>query len=234
MMDFPIHLLEENGITLDDTAKSRFNIYANYLIEENEKMNLTAITEPEEVVIKHFLDCALFFKYCDLPIGVSLADIGSGAGLPAMVLGILRPDLKITMIDSLNKRVEFLNRLNQKLDLSHKAVHLRAEEAGNNPEFREAFDFVTARAVARMSVLSEYCLPLVKKGGKFIALKGPAAEEELRDAENAITILGGITENVFTYSLPSSDARSIIEIKKISQTPPKYPRLHTKISKKPL
>lgn len=234
MTDFPVELLSKNGIELTPEAAERFNVYGNYLLEENEKINLTAITDPEEVVVKHFLDCALFLKYVDLPAGAAVADIGSGAGFPSMVLKILRPDIELTMIDSLNKRIEFLKRLSDKLRLETEAIHFRAEDAGHQESLRESFDFVTARAVARMSVLSEYCLPLVKKGGMFVAMKGPAAEEELADSKNALGILCGEINDVFSYFLPSGDARSIITVKKISQTPPKYPRQHTKITKKPL
>lgn len=226
-------LLDADGISYDDVALGRFKTYAEYLVSENEKMNLTAITEPEEIAVKHFFDCSLLFKYVNFPESCTVADVGSGAGFPGLVLKILRPDIKITLFDSLGKRVDFLKRVADLLSLDVNAVHIRAEDAGNDGEYRENFDIVTARAVARMSVLSEYCLPLVRLGGKFCALKGSAGKDEAKDSLNAVKILGGAPPQVSQYSL-LGDGRTVIICEKISQTPSKYPRMQSKISKKPL
>ncbi len=227
-------LFSSAGIELSPDAAEKLCIYAEYLVEENQKINLTAITEENEIAEKHFLDCALLLSQIDLKPGASVADVGSGAGFPGMVLKIIRPDLSVTLLDSLGKRVAFLERLSQKLGISVSAVHIRAEEAGQNPLYREQFDMVTARAVARLSLLSEYCLPLVRQGGVFAAMKGPAAEEEAYEAESAIKLLGGKLKSFVNYSLPSGDTRATVLIEKSSQTPPKYPRPSGKITKKPL
>ena len=238
MIDFPIDKLLpfcEDFITLNDEQKEKLNLYGNLLLEWNEKINLTAITEPEEVVFKHFLDCIYFFKGVDVPENSSLIDVGTGAGFPGIVLKIMREDIELTLLDSLNKRVNFLNEVIEKLGLKNaRAIHLRAEEGGNKKELREQFDFATARAVASLNVLSEYCLPFVKKGGSFVSLKGPAGIEELQNAENAIKLLGGGSSEVFPIEDEKIGKRTIIKIKKISQTLPKYPRNSAKISKQPL
>ncbi len=229
-----IALFSSAGIELSNDAADKLCVYAEYLVEENNKINLTAITEEAEIAEKHFLDCALLLSQVDLKDGAKVADVGSGAGFPGMVLKIVRPDINITLLDSLGKRVAFLERLAEKLGIEVTAVHIRAEDAGQNPIYREQFDMVTARAVARLSLLSEYCLPLAKQGGIFAAMKGPAAENEANDADNALKILGGKIEKFIDYSLPSGDARATVLIKKSSQTPPKYPRPSAKIAKKPL
>lgn len=215
-------------------ATKRFCDYGNFLIAENEKMNLTAITEPDEIVFKHFLDCAMLLPVISPEHGASIADVGSGAGFPGMVIKILRPDLKLTMFDGLNKRVGFLNRLSDELGLEADAIHMRAEDAGKSQKYRESFSIATARAVARLNTLSEYCLPLVSPGGVFAAMKGPSAEEEAIEAESAFKILGGEKIRIKTDSLPDGSTRCFVLVKKISQTPPKYPRLAAKISKQPL
>ena len=237
-MKYPIELmlprLEEAGILVTNEAKDRLNTYANMLIEWNEKINLTAITEPEEVVIKHFLDCALLLKYVKLEKGATVIDVGTGAGFPGMVLKILRPDIKLTLLDGLNKRLVFLNEVLKELSLEADTVHLRAEEAGKNPLYREKFDLVTARAVAKLNTLYEYCLPLVKKGGTFCSMKGPSAADEIAEAKRAASILGGSDASLFEETLTGEEKRAFIITKKISQTPPKYPRISAKISKQPL
>ncbi|MEE0928990.1 MAG: 16S rRNA (guanine(527)-N(7))-methyltransferase RsmG, partial [Acutalibacteraceae bacterium] len=163
-MNYPIELmlptLEEKGIALNREAAERLDKYAALLVEWNEKMNLTAITDPEGIVIKHFLDSALLLSQVNIPQGAKVVDVGTGAGFPGMVLKILRPDLDITLMDGLNKRLTFLNEVARELALDVKTVHLRAEEAGKNPNYREKFDIVTARAVAELRTLYEYCLPL--------------------------------------------------------------------------
>ncbi len=237
-MNYPLELmlpaLEQKGIKVDDTALSRLDSYARLLVEWNEKINLTAITDPEGIVIKHFLDCALLLDKVDLPDGARVVDVGTGAGFPGMVLKILRPDIKLTLMDGLNKRLVFLNEVLGQLGLEADTVHLRAEEAGKKPEFREKFDLVTARAVAQLNTLYEYCLPLSKVGGVFCAMKGPSAAEELKNAGKAAAILGGSKGIIDTETLTGEEVRTFVITKKISQTPPKYPRVSAKISKQPL
>lgn len=237
-MKYPLELmlprLEEAGIPVDSEALSRLNTYANMLAQWNEKINLTAITEPEEIVIKHFLDCALLLTAVKLEKGAKVIDVGTGAGFPGMVLKILRPDIELTLLDGLNKRLVFLDAVLKELSLEATTVHMRAEEAGKNPLYREKYDLVTARAVARLNTLYEYCLPLCKIGGVFCSMKGPSAKEETHEAKRAATLLGGSTASVFEETLTGKEKRAFVILKKISQTPPKYPRISAKISKQPL
>ncbi len=237
-MTFPLELLtrrlDECGIAYNDEAISRLDRYAALLVEWNEKMNLTAITDPEGIVIKHFLDCALLLKQVNIPEGASVIDVGTGAGFPGMVLKILRPDIKLTLLDGLNKRLTFLNEVAKSLGLEVTTTHIRAEEAGKNPLYREKFDLVTARAVAELRVLYEYCLPLCRVGGTFCSMKGPSAEEELKNAVKAKGLLGGGKAEITTETLTGEEVRTFVITKKISQTPPKYPRISAKISKQPL
>ncbi len=238
MIDFKtenlIPLCEDFGFTLEKTACEQLNIYGNLLLEWNEKINLTAITEPEAVLYKHFYDCILPFKHFNPKKEASLIDVGTGAGFPSMVMKIVRPDLKVCMLDSLNKRILFLNEVLSQIGLTAETVHSRAEDGGRNLKYREKFDYATARAVANLPCLSEYCLPFVKKGGSFIALKGPSGSEEADAAKNAIKLLGGGETKIICENLRDDEQRTLIFIKKISQTPPKYPRISTKISKQPL
>lgn len=235
---YPLELMTapllEKGITVDDTAKERLVKYADLLREWNEKINLTAITDPEGIIVKHFLDSALLLTETEVPEGAKIVDVGTGAGFPGMVLKILRPDLDVTLMDGLNKRLVFLNEVAARLGLEVKTVHLRAEEAGKKPEFREKFDLVTARAVAELRTLYEYCLPLVRVGGIFCAMKGPSAAEEMKNAGKAAGILGGGKAKISTSTLTGEEVRTFVTTKKISQTPPKYPRASGKISKQPL
>lgn len=211
-----------------------FDRYAGLLAEWNQKINLTAILEPEEICIKHFLDSVLLLSAAEPEAGASLIDVGTGAGFPSVPCKILRPDLRLTLLDSLNKRVRFLQLLSQELGQENVAVHGRAEELGRKAEYREQFDLATARAVAHLRELAEYCLPFVKPGGCFAALKGYEVEEELAQAEKAIRLLGGEVESMKKYDLPQGNRRAIVLIRKISQTPTKYPRLSAKIKKEPL
>ena len=234
MIDFPLELLKDSPVTLDEKALERLNIYGNLLVEWNEKMNLTAITEPKAVVIKHFLDCLTFFSAVNPKENAKIIDVGTGAGFPGMVLKIARPDLKITLLDSLNKRLIFLKEVSEKTGLDLDIIHARAEEGGRKAELREKFDYSCARAVAPLNVLLEYCTPFVKVGGSFVAMKGPAAEEEIKNAKNAEKQLSVKLENKTHLNLEGNDERFIIEYKKISQTSPKFPRISAKISKAPL
>ena len=235
-MNIPFEKIESvcaSFAPLDETAKKRLQRYAELLVEWNEKINLTAITEPEEIAVKHFLDCLMFFKYVNVPVGASVIDIGTGAGFPGVVLKIARPDIKLTLLDSLQKRIVFLRTLCDDLGVEDvETVHSRAEDGARTR--REKYDFAVARAVANLPVLSEYCIPYVRVGGSFVALKGASANMEAELANKAIKTLGGKLESVDCFSLLDSGERGIITVKKISQTPPKYPRNPGKISKQPL
>ena len=222
------------GAVLDNTALDRFNKYAERLIETNQHLNLTAITEPDEVVTKHFLDSLSILRFITPKANVKLIDIGTGAGFPGTSLLIARPDLQVTLLDSTKKKLYFIEETLAEIGLSAEFLHSRAEEAGQRSEYREQFDFATARAVANLRELCEYCLPFVKLGGTFIAMKSQKTEEELEGARNAIHLLGGKIEAVHTFSLADAGERTIILIKKLSHTPPKYPRPSAKIAKQPL
>ncbi len=239
MIDFKIEeivpLCAEFGVQITEKEIKRLNLYGNLLLEWNQKLNLTSIIEPSEVLYKHFYDSILFFKANEIPQGATLVDVGTGAGFPGMVLKIIRPDLKITLLDSLNKRLVFLNEVIDRLELANiQTLHLRAEEAGKSKLHREKYDFATARAVASMPVLLEYCTPLVKIGGRFVAMKGPSANDELQNSQNAISLLGVKTESIIFEQLRKDEQRALVTFKKISQTPPKYPRKPSDISKQPL
>lgn len=225
-------LAKENGIILDDTALDRFDTYAELLVEWNGKMNLTAITEPEEIEVKHFLDCLMLPKYFNLDYIQTVIDVGAGAGFPSVPLLIYKPDLCLTMMDAINKRLTFLDTAVHALGLDAQLIHERAEAAGQDENYREKFDLATARAVAPMNVLAEYCLPFVKVGGYFVALKG--SNDDTEEAKNAIATLGGEIVDNISYKLNGTEPRSIVVIKKISQTPTQFPRKSKKISTKPL
>ncbi|MFC2948760.1 16S rRNA (guanine(527)-N(7))-methyltransferase RsmG [Virgibacillus sediminis] len=221
-----VKVLEEKGIELSEWQQKQFSIYFRVLIEWNEKINLTGLTEREDVYLKHFYDSITAAFHYDFNRELSICDVGAGAGFPSIPLKICFPELKVTIVDSLKKRIGFLNQLASDLDLKDVAFyHDRAENFGKNGAFRESFDVVTARAVARMSVLSELCLPLVRKNGVFIAMKGARADEELNAARSAIEILGGELNETYTFSLPEEESeRSIVLIDKQRKTPKKYPR----------
>lgn len=206
--------------------------YAELLVEWNQKMNLTAITDSYGITIKHFLDSVLPLKFLKVPKDAALIDVGTGAGFPGLPLKIMRTDIKLTLLDSLNKRVNFLSEVCKALSLDALCVHSRAEELGRDKNHREQYDFSAARAVAAMPVLTEYCLPFVKIGGTFAALKG--RNENYKDSENAVKVLGGEISDVIEYSLPDGDGRVLICVRKIKETPLKYPRNSGQISKKPL
>lgn len=222
------------NVHLDDTALQRFDTYARLLVEWNEKMNLTGITEPDEIVKKHFIDSLTFFTYTNVPEGASLIDVGTGAGLPGLALFIARPDLKVTLLDSLQKRLTFLQAVLDAIGLKAELLHSRGEDAGRNPAYRERYDFATARAVATLPVLAEYCLPFVRVDGRFIAMKGRDTAEEQAAARKAIPLLGGSIDKSCRFTIKDVGERNILSVKKISQTPAKYPRASAKIAKKPL
>ncbi|OHQ27117.1 16S rRNA (guanine(527)-N(7))-methyltransferase RsmG [Staphylococcus sp. HMSC067F07] len=227
--------LSEHGIELSETQKEQFQTYYQLLVEWNEKMNLTSITEEHDVYLKHFYDSITPSFYYDFDGELSICDVGAGAGFPSIPLKIIFPELKVTIVDSLNKRIQFLNHLAAELGLQDVSfVHDRAESYGKGA-YRESYDIVTARAVARLTVLSELCLPLVKKGGQFIALKSSKGEEELQEANFAINILGGNVKETFSFELPEdAGERQMIVIDKRRQTSKKYPRKPGTPNKSPL
>lgn len=231
-----VEALKEKGIYLNAEQIQQFKQYFEILVEWNEKMNLTAITDLQSVYLKHFYDSISIAFYVDFTKKQSVCDVGAGAGFPSLPLKICFPQLEITIVDSLNKRIQFLTHLSEQLKLSEvNFVHARAEEFGQNPLYREKFDIVTARAVARLSVLSELCVPLAKKGGQFVAMKAAAAQDELLDAEKGLTILGAEKKEEFTFLLPIEDSeRSLFIFEKIKSTPKKYPRKPGVPNKTPL
>lgn len=233
--EFREQLLAEQ-IELTDRQMTQFHTYFQLLVEWNEKMNLTAITEEKEVYLKHFYDSLLVGLKMDLNPQASICDVGSGAGFPSIPLKILYPELSVTIVDSLKKRITFLQELTSQLGLSDvQLYHDRAETFGQNPAFREQFDYVTARAVARLNVLAELCLPLVKKDGYFLALKAAKSDEELQEAKPAIAQLGGKFIEEKTMALPlSGDERHLLVIQKKKVTPKKYPRKPGLPNKQPI
>ncbi len=225
----------ESQIKLDENQIDSLRRYYELLVEWNQKMNLTALTEPEDVALKHFCDSILLLSYADIPLNSSLMDVGTGAGFPSLPIKIVRPDIKLCLLDSLNKRLIFLQEVVNELNLNDvQIVHARAEDGARKKELREKFDFATSRAVAQLNVLSEYCLPYVKVGGAFLAMKGKYSEEEISNSKNAIKLLGGKIEKVDTYNLIDGSERTIINIKKNNATDKSYPRTSAKIKSKPL
>ncbi len=226
-------IFERENLFLCEMHYQQFCIYLQELIEANRYMNLTAITEPYEVWTKHFLDCAVMLQKLSLSLGSVCIDVGTGAGFPGIVMAILRPDLKVTLLDSLKKRIDFLRNLVDKLALEHVCcIHGRAEDMARLCDYREKFDFVTARAVAALPVLTEYCMPFLKMDGYFAAMKGPS--EDASCAENALDVLGGVLASDVVYSLKDVGERRLIVVKKNQITPDIYPRRSDKIKKMPL
>lgn len=222
-------------IQLNNLQLTQLEKYFELLVEWNEKINLTAITDAEGVAIKHFADSLTLFNYVDVPENSRVIDVGTGAGFPGIVLKIARPDIELTLLDSLNKRLVFLDNILTEIGLSAQLIHSRAEDGGQNIDLRESYDFVVSRAVAQLNVLSEYCLPYARLGGSFVALKGPDADNEISNAKRAVQILGGKIKNTYKFSLPNKGGeRSIIVIEKNQPTPDKYPRNSGKIKAKPL
>jgi 16S rRNA (guanine527-N7)-methyltransferase len=229
-----IELLKTKNIEISQQQLELFEKYFQILVDYNEKVNLTSITEKEEVYLKHFYDSLTILTEYQLKENSTLCDVGAGAGFPSVPLKIIRPDLDVTIVDALGKRIDFLNGLFNQLGLQGiKAVHSRAEEFTLN--HRESFDYVTARAVARLNLLAELCIPLVKMGGEFIALKGNSGIEELKEATNGTKTLGCKEKQTISFSLPfEGGEREIIVLEKNKKTPLKYPRNFGQIKKKPL
>lgn len=223
----------QNGV--EQQKAKQLQRYYELLVEWNKKINLTAITEPSDVAYKHFIDCMSIFKCGVINDGAKVIDVGTGAGFPGLVMKIVNPELEVTLMDSLNKRINFLNEVASNLDVDVTCVHSRAEDAGHNKLYREKFDICASRAVANLATLCELCLPFVKVGGYLAALKGPKAEEEIELAKNAIKLLGGKVENVIKYNIADTDYdHNIVLIKKISAISSAYPRKAPKPSKEPL
>ncbi len=225
---------EKIGVPLDETALKRLDIYAEMLVETNKTLNLTAITDPDEIVYKHFIDSLALLTCVDFKENAKVIDVGTGAGFPGVVLLIARPDLNMTLLDGTNKRLVFISNVLNELDLKANVVHMRAELAGKDENFREQFDVVTARAVANLNTLSEYCMPFVKIGGYFAPMKSAKTDEEVATAKGAIKLLGGKIKEIKELNIDNCGERYVILTKKISQTPSKYPRASAQISKKPL
>ena len=222
-------------IELSDEQLNQLESYYKLLVSWNERMNLTAITEPKDVALKHFADSLSVLNYVDITNNASIIDVGTGAGFPGLVLKIARPDIKLTLLDSLNKRLVFLEDVIDNLGLDAQLIHSRAEEGGQNIDLRECYDFAVSRAVAQLNVLCEYCLPYVRLSGSFIAFKGGESDDEIKNASKAIQTLGGKKKNVYKFDLPeNSGRRTLVVIEKIQPTPDKYPRQNGKIKAKPL
>ena len=234
---FNEELLEKSstmGVRFSVEQIEKFYKYMNLLIEWNEKINLTAITEPSEIILKHFIDSITILK--EIEDGSILVDVGTGAGFPGVPLSIMNTTLKITLVDSLNKRLIFLQEVVKELKLENvELIHARAEEFGQNKKYREKFDIATSRAVANLSSLSEYLVPLVKIGGKVISMKAGNAEQEIEEAQTAIKVLGGCIKKIDEFNLPQSNIeRTIITIDKVKNTPNKYPRKAGTPTKEPI
>lgn len=233
--DLLLNFIKDYKITLTENQYEQFQKYFELLVEWNEKMNLTAITDESGVALKHFADSLSLLNFVDIPQNSTLADVGTGAGFPGVVLKIARPDIKLTLIDSLNKRLVFLGEVCAQLGIEAELIHSRAEDGARDEKLRENFDFAVSRAVARMNVLSEYCLPYVKVGGAFCAMKGAQANEEFKESLNAINTLGGKLENKYFFELPENGGeRAIAVVRKVRNTPQKYPRQSGKIKAKAL
>lgn len=229
-------VLSEWNITLSDKQKRQFSTFYEMLVEKNKVMNLTAITEFDEVIEKHFLDSVSLSEVIDLRKKLSVLDMGTGAGFPGIPLKIVFPELKMTLADSLNKRIGFLNEVIEELKLEEiTAIHARAEELAKNPEYREQYDLCVSRAVANLSTLSEYCLPFVSISGKFVSYKSGDILEEVEEAKKAVFLLGGQIEEVHRFTFGENDLyRSFVLIEKVKKTPKAYPRKAGTPSKQPL
>ncbi len=229
--EFLLRQADAIGIRMDAKQAEAFRLFSSLLTEYNQKVNLTAILDPEEMVMKHFIDSLLLLLCVPLKEEDSLIDVGAGAGFPSVPIGIFHPRLAITQLDASLKRCTFLSYIGKELALNTRAIHMRAEEAGRKEEFREGYDFCTARALAPMIPLAEYCLPFVKTGGCFCAMKGKKGEEEAKEAEETIRRLGGRIAEIKRWELPLAGVRQIVLIKKERKTPEAYPRSSKKIKR---
>lgn len=223
---------EKAGITITSGQEQQLRKLADYMVEYNKHTNLTRITEPAEIIEKHYIDSILPLTMVDVPRGTKCIDVGAGAGFPSLPMKIYRPDLDFTLLDSGNKRITYLESACGHIGIECATLHARGEDAGQDKQYRGRFGLATARAVAQLNVLCEYCMPFVGVGGLFLALKGEKDETDL--AKNAVKVLGGEIETVKKYALPGGDKRSLIVIRKVSDTPPQYPRVSAKIAKKAL
>lgn len=228
--------ISELNLDLDNDKLDKFKIYKSLLKEWNEKINITAITDDNEIDIKHFLDSLTIFKTGKISGSKRIIDIGTGGGFPGVPIKIVEEGVEVVLLDSLKKRLKFLDEVIKELNLNNiQTLHERAEDLGNNQDYREKFDVAVSRAVASLNILSEYCLPFVKINGYFIAMKGSESEEEIKEAEKAIKVLGGKIEDKINIRIPKSNIiHSLLVIRKISHTPTKYPRQAGKIKKNPL
>ena len=227
---------EDVGLQLTSDHYDKFILYMRLIQEWNEKINLTAILEDEEIIKKHFIDSIKAFKRGEFKQNYNLIDVGTGAGFPGIPIAIMNPNINVTLLDSLNKRIKFLDIVINELGLKNvTTIHSRAEDGARNKNLREKFDIATSRAVANMSVLSEYCLPYVRVGGKFIALKGPSVEQEIQESRSAIRLLGGKLEEICEVKIEETDLRhNLVVIEKIKESPNIYPRKAGTISKNPI
>ena len=228
--------LEKLNISIDEDQKSKFEKYYSLLLEKNKVMNLTRITDEREIIIKHFVDSLMICKVIEMDKVESLIDVGTGAGFPGIPIKIMWPNTKVTLLDSLDKRVGFLKEVIEELDLEGmEAAHGRAEDFGQDTNYREQFDLCVSRAVANLATLSEYCVPFVKDQGRFVSYKADESDEEINEAKAAIEILGGTIENISEEIIPGGEIkRKLVVIRKVEKTDSKYPRKAGKPSKKPL
>lgn len=225
---------EKLGLSIENDKIKQFEKLAELLVEQNKTMNLTAITDPDGIAVKHFADSISVLNAAKFDEKAKVLDVGTGAGFPGIPLLIMRPDLDLTMLDSTAKKLKYVANTVEELGLTANVLHTRAEEAGQSKEYRETFDIVCSRAVAALNVLCEYCLPFVKVGGVFVAMKAAKAREEIEGAKAAIKLLGGQIVDEKSFTLSDGGERNLIIIKKISHVPPKYPRVSAQIAKKPL
>ncbi|HHZ06845.1 MAG TPA: 16S rRNA (guanine(527)-N(7))-methyltransferase RsmG [Clostridiales bacterium] len=225
---------KELNISITDQQLKAFDIYCDLLLEWNEKINLTAITDKNLIAVKHFADSISVLSYVNVKKNCKLIDVGTGAGFPGIPLAIMRNDIKLTLLDSLNKRLIFLKEVTNILGIECEIIHSRAEEGSRQENLRDKFDIAISRAVAPLNILSEYCMPFVKSKGMFISMKGPNVQEEINNSTNAIALLGGKVNNVKTFTLGDNNTRSIVVIDKLNKTKKEYPRHGSKISKQPL
>ena len=225
---------EKLGLSIENDKIKQFEKLAELLVEQNKTMNLTAITDPDGIAVKHFADSISVLNAAKFDEKAKVLDVGTGAGFPGIPLLIMRPDLDLTMLDSTAKKLKYVANTVEELGLTANVLHTRAEEAGQSKEYRETFDIVCSRAVAALNVLCEYCLPFVKVGGVFVAMKAAKAQEEIEGAKAAIKLLGGQIIDEKSFTLSDGGERNLIIIKKISHVPPKYPRVSAQIAKKPL